>query len=181
MADKKQSNQDSAANSLLIIDMAIPLKGGLNKGHTFSVGIPLPILWILYSATRETGPKTMVDILHMTYLLTNKATEQNIPDPFAAAITTWIELTKTFAGDPEEAIKESVMLPAEEEYVLGFTYMLLRSKVITHKTAARIATALLRSENAISPDAWRTKIERWRKNNKLPKVGQRNRKPNKQR
>ncbi len=63
----------------------------------------------------------------------------------------------------------------DEDPVLSITYHLLRSRQITYTQAAAIASELL--GQAIKPEAWRKRVDRWRNDRGLPKVGQRKRTP----
>ena len=68
--------------------------------------------------------------------------------------------------------------PDKETTALEITYTLLRSKAITHKGAAELASDLVGKH--FEPNTWRMRIDRWAEKHGRPKVEQRKRSTNKQ-
>ncbi len=133
---------------------------GPNEGHKLRVEIPLPMLWDIYRAMHEGGPDVVISVLRATFLFADFAEQDNVPHPIAATYTIWSQLFSFFGFDRKKILDPTGRQPADEEYVLEFTYNLLSRRMATHQRAAEVAALLLQREN-ITENAWRKKVDRW--------------------
>ncbi len=171
MADKETPTP--TATEQWQIDFSFQL-AGLNKGHKLDVGIGAIALFHMYVAIRQLRAQTMGRVLMITQGLQEAAKAQGIPSPEIAPAQVWERFLQAFDDtyDPSVSFQDK---PAKEEHVLGFTYALLRARLVNHKTAANLATALMHKQEPISDNAWRKRVDRWAKANGLTAVEQRKR------
>ncbi len=154
------------------LPLSFPL-GDKNAGHRFNIDISVWMLFYMYEAIHR-DPERVTLMIAITLNLANHAKEQQLPDPLQAAMSIWIEMISGFTGNEKAADLIDKPTP-DEEAVLGFTYMLLKVRQITHTEAAATATVLLSAQPKITPNAWRKRVDRWAKRNGLAAVEQRKR------
>ncbi len=154
------------------LPLSLPL-GGKNAGHRFNIDISVWNLFYMYEVIHR-DPERVTLMIATTLNLANQANEQQLPDPLRAAMSVWMELISGFTGN--ENVADLIDKPTpDEESVLGFTYMLLKSRQITHMEAAATATVLLSAQPKFTSNAWRKRVDRWAKRNGLTAVEQRKR------
>ena len=147
-----------------------------NAGRTFTFPIPLFSFWKVYNAlntTKSNRWSDLITIIELAGSMAGKLHREKYPDPDQALTEIWTKLALDLS---EKSLLETLEDPPEEEPVIGFTYRLLRARMLTRAQAAGFASALLRKKvEEVSPDAWRVKVDRWAERNKQPPVGIRKR------
>jgi hypothetical protein len=64
-----------------------------------------------------------------------------------------------------------IILEDDEEALISLTYLLLRSRSMTHAEAAQAASEIL--GKPVSANTWERRVARWAKRKGLPRIGQR--------
>ncbi len=149
------------------IGIQLPLDGP-SETRTLAVNIEGELIWQLHNAFQHGGAKQVFAILAIDKAIRRKLEQENILDVDAALATIWEEVAILFTDGmthPDQA--------PSIEVVLGFTYRLLRGRIVSYGEAASIASTLLGRE--VNIDSWRIRVDRWRMKQKLPPVTFRNR------
>ncbi len=158
-----------------IVSLSVPLPGP-NKGHSFTFDADGYALFHVYSILQRISLSNLLMLTNIMGRVKDEVRQENYPDPDAAFADVFMALGLAFKEDSIRTFLEGRPQQTEED-VVGFTYELLRARMITRAQAAAIASALLKP--SIDKDAWRKKVDRWAVTNGREALGQTKRPPRK--
>ncbi len=148
---------------------------GPNEGHSYRAELGLGDLFGLYRILNETSIEDALALVNILRTLNRTIHTQQPPFPNAdnALSLSLYHLLDDMNPLTLEKLDEELEEPdkpeeASEDQVLGFTYLLLRKKLITYDYAADIASAML--IQTFTPEAWRKRIARYAKAKNLKPV-----------
>ncbi len=131
--------------------------------------IPFKVFYSVYKILNNTTIDP-TDLRHLAGFAAWVAKGAPLTDAEASRLDLVLHVMQTGSG----GLFSDEAWQTDEDPVISITYHLLRARKITYAEAAAIARGLLGRD--IKPEAWRKRVDRWRKDRGLPEVGLRQRK-----
>jgi len=162
------SNDDQIKRTLDTSATTVTLGIDFPDQSSIDVDVPLDIAFAAFATIHRVGYKNAAQMINFVSTLSRTLVNLKKAHP---SLDTSLGLYAVLQGLDDGRAPKDLDEDTREQLTLSFCYSLLRDKAITRPKAAVIATALLKKEPDITPDAWRLKLDRWiERENQRPDV-----------